>query len=130
MLVWKVGDWAIYNLEIIQIKEIRENDIAIISDGCFETSGRLLDRLRPLTLRNKHIIERLEYYYKELNKIDGERGFNYPDISRHFSNLAIKAIDGSDDVYREVMSLAASFIREANEYTKEIQGVKLFRKTI
>ena len=53
---WKVGDWAVFDLGIVQIKEIRENGSASVSDGLIETSGMLLDRLRPLTLRNKRIM--------------------------------------------------------------------------
>jgi hypothetical protein len=87
----------------------------------------LLDRLRPLTLRNKHIAEWFAWHYKELSKIRGERGFNYPDISRHFSNLAERAIDSPPEEDKEPFNQALEFVRMARDYVPEIQGVNLFR---
>ena len=39
----------------------------------------------------------MEIIYKRLNQIDGEAGFNYPDISSHFAQLALDAIDRPDE---------------------------------
>jgi hypothetical protein len=123
---WKVGDWAVFEREIVQIKDIREGLGCSVSDGLFETCGHLLDRLRPLTLRNKRITEWFAWHYRELKKINGERGFNYPDISRHFAQLVLRAIDGEDDD-QSAFDEAQAFIREARDYKTEIQGVQLFR---
>lgn len=122
---WKEGDWAVFDRDIVQIKEIRDFGCSV-SEGMFETSGHLLDRLRPLTLRNKRTIEYFDYYYRELKHIRGERGFNYPDISRYFSNLALRAMDGPDED-KAPYDEAQSFVRQARDYVPEIQGVQLFR---
>lgn len=122
---WKAGDWAVFEKEIVQIKEIREYGCSV-SDGSFETSGQLLNRLRPLTLRNKRITEWFAWHYRELRKIRGERGFNYPDISRHFAALALRAIDGPKDD-KAPFDEAQEFIRQARDYVPQIQGVPLFR---
>lgn len=125
-LAWKVGDWAVFERGIVQIKEIREGGGCEVSDGSFSTFGRLMDRLRPLTLRNKRTVEWFAYYYRELNKISGERGFNYPDISRYFSNQALRAMDG-DEKDRAPFDEVLKFIRQAREHTSIIHGVSLFR---
>lgn len=125
-LTWKVGDWAVFDRDIVQIKEIREGGGTSVSEGSFETSGMLLDRLRPLTLRNKRTAEWFDYYYRDLNKINGHAGFNFPDISRYFSNQALRAMDGAEDdkaPFDEVME----FVRQARDYVPVIQGVQLFR---
>jgi hypothetical protein len=123
-LEWKAGDWAVFDLGIVQIKQVEP--YAEVSDGTFSTSGNLLGRLRPLTLRNKATVETFEWYYQELRKIRGERGFNYPDINRLFCSLALEAMDGPEDnkaPYEQVQE----FLREARDYKPEIQGVQLFR---
>lgn len=123
---WKAGDWAVFDRDIVQIKEIREGNSCSVSEGSFETSGMLLDRLRPLTLRNKRTIEYFDHYYRKLSTINGERGFNYPDISRYFSSLALRAMDGPEDdkaPYEE----AQEFYRQARDYAPVIQGIGLFR---
>lgn len=123
---WKVGDWAVFDRDIVQIKEIRESGSCSVSDGSIETYGHLLDRLRPLTLRNKRTAEWFEWHYKELGKIRGERGFNYPDISRLFSDLCRRAIDGAEDD-KAPFEEAQNFIKEARDYVPVIRGVHLFR---
>jgi len=125
-LTWRAGDWAVFDRDIVQIKEIREGGWCSVSEGSFETSGRLLNRLRPLTLRNKRTIEWFDYFYRELRKINGEGGFNYPDISRYFSKQALRAMDGSETdkgPYDETQE----FVRQARDYVPVIQGVTLFR---
>ncbi len=123
---WKVGDWVVFDLAVGQIKEIRETGGMSFSDGHIETSGQLADRMRPLTLRNKRIVESFDIFYNRLRQINGEAGFNYPDISQHFASLALKAIDA--DRPDEFFELAQAFIREAKDYKSTIQGVGLFRR--
>lgn len=123
---WKVGDWAVFDRDIVQIKEIREGGSCSVSDGTCEISGMLLDRLRSLTLRNKTTAEYFDFYYRELSKLRGERGFNYPDISRYFSSLALAAMDGDKDD-KATFELAQDFVRQARDYTPVIQGISLFR---
>lgn len=125
-LTWKVGDWAVFDRDIVQIKEIRDGGSCSVSEGSFQTSGMLLDRLRPLTLRNKRTIEWFDYYYRELSKINGERGFNYPDISRYFSNQALRAMDGAEDD-KAPFDEVHEFVKQARDYAPVIQGVQLFR---
>jgi len=126
-LNWKVGDWAVFDREIVQIKEIRDEGGCTVSDGTCGTSGMLLDRLRPLTLRNKSTIEYFAYYYRQLSTIDGEGGFNFPDISRHFSSLALRAMDGPEED-KAPYAEAQDFFKMAREYVPVIQGVSLFRR--
>lgn len=123
-LTWKAGDWAVFDLDIVQIKKI--DPYVEVSTGMISTSGNLLDRLRPLTLRNKVTMETFEYYYRELRKLRGKRGFNYPDISRLFCDLALQAMDGPEDNKRPYDD-AQAFVRDARDYKPVIQGVHLFR---
>lgn len=123
-LIWKAGDWAVFGLDIVQIKQVEP--YVEVSTGTIATSGNLLDRCRPLTLRNKATIETFEYYYKELGKIRGERGFNYPDINSLFCGLALQAMDGKEDD-TEPYDKAQAFVRDARDYKQEIQGIQLFR---
>jgi len=123
---WKAGDWVIYNLSVGQIKEIRNDGMASFSDGSFETSGMLQEWFRPLTLRNKAIIENFEIYLNRLRDIDGEQGFNHPDIKAHFVGLALRAIDDVREA-NGCYSEAESFVADARNYKPLIQGVKLFR---
>jgi len=125
-LNWKVGDWAVFERDIVQIKAIREGGGCSVSDGTGEITGDLLERLRPLTLSNKRIIEYFAYYYSDLSKIVGERGFNYPDISRYFNNLVLAAIDGADD-NKVPFESAQDFVRKARDHVPVIHGVALFR---
>jgi hypothetical protein len=124
-LNWKVGDWAIFDLNIVQITEIRESGSCSVSDGSFETSGRLLGRLRPLTLHGKRAMEWFEYYYRELRKLRGESGFNYPDISQHFADLCLQAIDDEND--KSPFDKGQEFFQKARDLTPLIQGIQLFR---
>lgn len=123
---WKVGDWAVFDLDIVQIKEIRDNGNAEVSTGMICTFGNILDRCRELTLRNKVCAESFDYQYKLLKKIKGERGFNYPDINRYFCQLALNQMDGTpeDDTNYK---LGNEFVQLAGEYTPVIHGVELFR---
>jgi hypothetical protein len=123
---WKAGDWVTFEMSVGQIKEVRDGG-ASFSDGSFETSGRLLDCFRPLTLRNKRIVEWFDYHYGELRKIDGEAGFNYPDIHQHFAALALNAIDAEGDADKPFYEQAQEFVRAARRYTAVVQGVHLFR---
>lgn len=91
---YKVGDWVVFDLRIGQITKL--GDFQEFSDGTIETCGQLLDRFRPLTLRNKALTETFDYWYRQLNKIDGSQGFNYPRIGAHFWTLALEAIDLED----------------------------------
>lgn len=125
---WKAGDWVVFDLKVGQIKELRGDDIASFSDGWFETSGRLLDRFRTLTLSNKRTVEYFDTLYKRLHEIDGNSGFNYPAISQHFADLALKAIDSTNDDAKQFFDAANNFVNDARNYTKTIQGVPLFRR--
>lgn len=125
---WKTGDWVVFEMKIGQIKELRGEGHASFSDGFCETSGKLEDRFRPLTLRNKRIAETFDIYYRRLRGIDGEVGFNYPDISSYFSELALRAID--DENSEESYELANQFVRYARDYKPVIQGIPLFRRKL
>lgn len=125
---WKAGDWVVFDLSVGQIKEIREGGCESFSDGTFETSGRLADRFRPLTLKNKRIVETFDAYYNRLHDIDGNAGFNYPDISQYFAQLSLDAIDGDEDD-KQPYEKAQQFVQDARDYKSVIQGVPLFRPT-
>ena len=129
MTEWKAGDWVVFELDVGQIKELRDDGCASFSDGFCETSGRLVDRFRPLTLKNKRITETFNIYYKRLGEIDGQAGFNYPDINRYFSQLALHAIDATDDG-KEFYDKGNEFVSAARDYTPVIDGVNLFRRNL
>ena len=124
---WEVGDWAVFDREIVQVTEIRPSGGATVSNGTTNTSGSssLLEQLRPLTLRNKYIAETFAWYYKELYGVKGHGGFNFPDISTWFNELVLQVIDNPDRArpYHEVQE----FVRLARDYTPVIQGINLFR---
>lgn len=120
---WKVGDWAVFDRNVVQVTREIEGGFIEVSDGNLRISGRLHDRLRPLTLENKHTAEWFDWHYRELDKIRGARGFNHPDISSHYNWLMLRAIDGDKAPFDE----AQDFIKQARDYTPVIQGVQLFR---
>lgn len=127
-MTYKENDWAIFEMNIVQVTELRENGGITVSDGSFNTSGNasnIMGRMRDLTLRNKRIAEAFEYYYKELRKINGEGGFNYPDIHGYFSEICLEAMDAPDG--EETYEKAAAFVKSAKQYEPIIDGVKLFR---
>ena len=124
---WNVGDWVVYDMRVGQVNDIR-GSVVRFSDGFCETSGNISDRFRPLTLKNKAIVETFNIYYKRLKEIDGESGFNYPDISNYFSTLALEAIDAhSDGAARAPHDRAQDFICKARDYEPVIHDVRLFR---
>lgn len=127
----KTGDWVVFDLDVGQIKRLEEDGIAEFSDGFCCTSGfRLAERFRPLTLRSKRIVESFDHYYMRLREIDGESGFNYPDISRYFSQLALNAIDTQESGEKDFYEKAQQFVRDAREYKPVIHGVSLFRRNM
>lgn len=128
-MTWKAGDWVVFDLSVGQIKELREGDGATFSDGSCETSGMLVERFRPLTLRNKRIVENFAIYYDRLREIDGEAGFNYPRIHQYFAQLALDAIDSEADE-RPACEKAQQFVVGARDHKAIIQGVPLFRPTL
>lgn len=128
MTKWKEGDWVVFDLRVGQVKGIRDG-YEEFTDGVIGTSGGIADRFRPLTIRNKCTAETFDYYYKELGKLSGEAGFNYPDISRHFNQLALDAMDG-DVKDRAPYEKAQEFVRDAGDYKPVIQGVSLFRPNL
>lgn len=129
---WKVGDWVISDMKIGQITECADSGSTTFNDGWFQVGGGLglRNRFRPLTLRNKTIAESFELTYKRLDEIDGHAGFNYPDISSHFTDLSIRAMDAvDDDGSKEFYDAASRFVMGAKEYKPEIDGIRLFRRS-
>lgn len=126
---FKAGDWVVFDLRVGHVRESK-GDWDEFSDGTITTSGRLQDRFRPLTLRNKVIAETFDYYYRQLNEIDGNAGFNYPDISQHFAHLALDAMDANEDDAGQSYDAAAQFVSDARDYKPEIQGIALFRRKL
>lgn len=124
---YKAGDWVIYGLNIGQIKEIRDDGCSIFSDSFCETSGfNIANRFRPLTLRNKSIVETFNIYYNKLREIDGEAGFNYPEICRYFETLCLSAIDNTNN--KQFFDKGIQFSRDARDYKPVIDGIRLFRR--
>ena len=115
-MAFSEGDWVVYDLKIGQISALRDDQIAEFTDGLFRTSGRgLADFCRPLTLRNKVIAESIDHYYQTLHRQDGSAGFNFPDIKRYFSDLALSAIDGGDETRDAAYQKAQTFVRDARD---------------
>lgn len=127
---WKAGDWVVFDLQIGQIKDLRDSGGATFSDGICETSGHLADRFRPLTLRNKVITETFDFYYGKLRELNGEAGFNYPDISSYFAELSRIAIDADQEGERAAYEKAQQFVCAARDYTPVIDGIGLFRRNL
>lgn len=121
----KKGDWAIYDREIVQIMETEP--YLEYSTGVIRGGNACRENMRPLTLQNKVIASSMEYYYNSLRSLDGEAGFNYPDINRYFTALTIEAIDGTEAEVKAAYDKAQKFVREARDYKRVIDGVRLFR---
>jgi hypothetical protein len=73
---YSVGDWLFHEFTLKMIKEIRDlgGDAysADLSDGYGCTSGQgILQRTRPLTLRNKQISDEIHYFETQLRVLDG-----------------------------------------------------------
>lgn len=74
--------------------------------------------------------------YKELNKLPGSNGLNWPDIHRRFCYLCFEAIDNAKDKYKEGEineyldkgNKFANQIREKLNGSNEVDGIKLFRR--
>ena len=126
---FKAGDWVVFDLKVGQLKEVGTCDSGEFSDGFICCHGRILDRCRELTLRNKATVEAFEIYYQRLREIDGEAGFNWPRIHDHFAQMALKAIDDPEHA-TNVHDMALEFVKEARNYTLVIQGVPLFKPRI
>ena len=127
----KDGDWVVYGLKLGQAGPIRHESYGTVtefSDGFIRTSGKdMHEWMRPLTLRNKVIVQSMDGLYDRLRQIDGESGFNYPDICRYFEALALEAIDGDEKAERAAYDKAQKFIQAAGDYQRVIDGVRLFR---
>lgn len=125
-----IGDWVVFDLKIGQIKELyTENpSMGSFTDGVTTTSGHIVQRWRPLTLRSKVITEDFRTLYNKLYLIDGNAGFNYPDISAHFWRVALDTIDADLAAYtRDAYERMQNFVDLAEQYSPVIQGVQLFR---
>jgi len=126
MAEFKDGAWAIYELKIVQIAKISGGK-AEYSDGFIRGYGAHIEHFRPLSLRNKVVIETLDTYYNRIRDLDGSAGFNFPDIHRYFSEVALEGIDGDDAALGAAYDKAQTFVRAARDYQKTIDGVRLFR---
>lgn len=123
---WKAGDWCIYEMKIVHINKIEP--YVEYTDGVIcGSGGRLKEDFRPLTVRNKQIIESMDYYYDLLGEQDGSAGFNFPDIHRYFAQISRDAIDGDDEAIKTAIKKAQDFFSAARDYEKVIDGVRLFR---
>lgn len=121
----KKGDWVIYDREIVHIMETEPH--LEYSTGIIRGSNAWRDGMRPLTLQNKVIAQSMEHYYDKLRELDGSASFNFPDISRYFSSLALEAIDGDAADCSAAYKKAQEFVQAAHGYQKVIDGVRLFR---
>lgn len=124
---FKIGDWVIYDRKINQVRKSSYSDNLELTDGHICTSCGTWENARPLTIRNKAIADTFEIYYERLRKMDGSGGFNFPDINRYFTNLCIEAMDANDADTEALFKRANEFTRQARDYTKVIDGVRLFR---
>lgn len=124
----KKGDWCIYGLDIVQIVETEP--YIEYSTGIIRGGNATRAHIRPLTLQSKVIVEGMEHYYEMLRDMDGNAGFNFPDISSYFAELALEAIDGDTEAAQSAWKKAQDFISAAKDYEKVIAGVRLFRPTL
>jgi hypothetical protein len=121
----KKDDWVIHEYSIKQVLEAQDGRVTEVSDGSFRTSGYDLECF-PLDLRNKRLAEYVEYYEREVRKMDpGGPALNWPDIHRHFCYLAAEAI----------RSKTAKQLEAIQEQTKKfafgiIDGIRESRKLV
>lgn len=121
----KVGDWVIFSYEIVQVTKVEEGKVREISNGTSTVSGNELT-VRPLDLRSKGYAESFQYFYRELNKIQGSRALNWPRIHGYFSDLCVKAIDDEKREFAE--GELNQFIKEGQDFViavnKKLQSVE------
>lgn len=124
----KKGDWCIYGLDVVQIMETEP--YLEYSTGIIRGGNASREHMRPLTLQSKVAVESMDHYYDMLREMDGEAGFNYPDISNYFGGLALDVIDGDEAAAKVAYDKAQSFVRDARDYKQVIDGVRLFRRNL
>lgn len=127
-MTFKENDWCIYGLNIVQI--ITMEPYVEYSTGYIRGSNATKENLRPLTLRNKVIVESMDGYYEALRYMDGSGSFNFPDISQYFAEIARNAMDGDDKASDEAFKKAQHFVSAARDLTRIIDGVRLFRPSL
>jgi hypothetical protein len=121
----KKGDWCIYGLDIVQVMELEP--YVEYSTGHIRGSNAPIEHFRPLTLQSKVIVEGMDHYYQMLRDQDGSAGFNFPRISQYFAQLALDAIDGTEDQAKAAWKRAQDFVHAARDYQQVIDGIRLFR---
>lgn len=114
---FQVGDWVISRYRIQQITKMEGNAVREITDGYIRQSALSLN-VRPLNLRSKVFAESFQRYDEKLRNLNGSNSLNWPDISRHFEALCMKAIDYSGHLDEGQMN---PYLKEGQEFVSKVQ---------
>jgi len=123
------GDWALLGDKPVQIKTKKDNGSYSVSTGTIETSGRLGDRLYPMTLQNKSVADSAAYTKSEMHNLC--RSINWPDLASWFEQGLADAADDKDkqkefldklrEVYREMQDIQ-------DMWFKALPDIAVFRR--
>ena len=136
MAKFSVGDWALFEHNIVQIKKTKDNRVTSVSDGSIETGGwDLSDCLFPLTIEGKSCADWFHYHYIELHREEGSNKLNWPDLSRKIVDLWADTmlVLGDEEKTRASYDKASEFFREVKTKLADVRrltttdGLKLFR---
>ncbi len=125
------GDWVLLGDKPVQIKEKRDNGSYSVSTGQIQTSGRLGDRLYPMTLQNKSVADSAAYIKGEMHTLC--RSINWPDLASWFEQGLADAADDQDkqnvfldklrEVHREMQDIQ-------DMYFKALPDIAAFRRRV
>jgi len=130
----ETGDWIVCEHKVQVIKKMDNNRVQEVSDGSFSTgSWDLSDVCFPLTLKTKKISCFVEEWKLECHDKCSSLNLNWPDISRHFTDLWVRACKTQTEeeeisAYKAISDFAKKLIAIAEKKKEEtIDGIKLFR---
>ena len=123
------GDWGFFEWRVATIKEVRAGRAGYvsISDGIIETSGSLMDRWRPLTIRNAAVSRYFGGMHDELHR-EGSSSLNYPRFHDHLVDLWLQACDGDDAATNRAGRFVEDVLR--TKQVLSVDGIPLIRQRL
>jgi predicted HAD superfamily phosphohydrolase len=122
----KIGEWIVFEYKIVQIVDMKGDDVTEVTDGSFRTSGRSLsDRCYPLTIANKNAADYVAHYANKVHNDTYQRNINYPDLHRKATELAHEIMsipEGDEDARKKAYDEASTFYRELFNALDELNG--------
>lgn len=66
--MFKEGDWCFCEFQLVQIKEMKDNQVKEVTDGYIEHGGNLTEECFPLNFEVVYISEKFRDYWKAITK--------------------------------------------------------------